>query len=69
MLASAGGLLAQVAIWLNRVTRGKDKSHDIAPIYLDAFTGILSGIAAAALLATTKDNFTSITDQLETAPW
>ena len=63
LLASAGGLLAQVAVSLNRVTRGKDKSHAIAPIYLDAVTGILSGVAAAALLATTKDNFTAISDQ------
>jgi hypothetical protein len=63
LLASAGGLLAQVAVWMNRVTRGKDKTHALAPIYLDAVTGILSGIAAAALLATTKDNFTAISDQ------
>jgi hypothetical protein len=63
LLAAAGGLLAQVAIWMNRLARGQDKGRDIAPIYLDALMGILSGIAAAALVATTKETFTSISDQ------
>ena len=63
LLAAAGGLLAQVAIWMNRLARAQDKGRDIAPIYLDAVMGILSGIAAAALLATTKETFTAISDQ------
>jgi len=63
LLAGAGGLLAQIGIWLNRLARGKDKHHHIAPMYFDAVMGTLSGLAAAAFLATYRATFTAISDQ------
>jgi hypothetical protein len=63
LLAGAGGLLAQIALWLKRLERGKTRDHHVAPMYFDAVMGILSGVAAAAFLATYKGTLPGISDQ------
>lgn len=51
LLAGSGGLLAQVAIWLNRLGQDQQGDGRVGPIYFDALTGVWTGAVTAALFA------------------
>lgn len=64
LLAGATGILAQLAIWLNRIAHGGMHSrHRVWAIYIDTLMGFLTGMLGAVVFIASHTSFASVADE------